>query len=51
MCLTLSPELIFDSFYASVHLNEVVDDLGSFLILQLSLIDATNVEQVFQLWV
>lgn len=47
--LTLPPELVFDSFHSSVLLNEVVDDLGGLLVFQLSLIDATNIKQVFQL--
>lgn len=47
--LTLPPELVFDGFHSSVLLDEVVDDLGGLLVLQLSLVDAANVKQVLQL--
>lgn len=49
VCLTLSSELIFDSFYASFLLNEIVDDLRGLLILQLSLRDTAHIKQVLQL--
>lgn len=47
--LTLPPELVFDSFHSSVLLDEVVDDLGGLLVLQLSLIDAANIKEVLEL--
>lgn len=48
---TLSAELVLDGLDASLLLDEVVDDLGGLLVLQLGLGDAAHVEQVLQLWV
>lgn len=48
---TLSAELVLDGLHASLLLDEVVDDLGGLLVLQLGLGDAAHVEQVLQLWV
>lgn len=46
---TLSPQLIFDRFHASLLLDEVIDDLGGLFVLQLRLGDAAHVEEVLQL--
>lgn len=47
--LTLPPELVFDGFHSAVLLDEVVDDLGGLLVLQLSLVDAADIKEVLQL--
>lgn len=47
----MSPQLILHSLYATLLLNEVVDDLRRLLVFQLGLRDATHVKQVLQLWV
>lgn len=46
--LTLSSQLVLDCLHPSLLLDEVVDDLGRFSVLQLSLRDAAHVEQVLQ---
>lgn len=45
----MSAELVLDGLNASLLLDEVVDDLGGLLVLQLGLGDAAHVEQVLQL--
>lgn len=49
LSLTLSAELIFDGLDASFLLDEVVDDFGGLLVLQLGLGDAAHIEEVLQI--
>lgn len=49
LSLTLSAELIFDGLHASFLLDEVVDDFGGLLVLQLGLGDAAHIEEVLQI--
>ena len=49
LALTLSPQLILHSLYSALLLDEVIDDFGCLLVLELGLGDATHIEQALQL--
>ena len=49
--LTLSPELLLHRLQAALLLDELVDDLGRLLVLQLGLRDVAHVEQLLELGV